>query len=46
MCAGSLMVWCRAHTRAWSATSTPSHHAHPIQIGVDVDAAADRGRVD
>ena len=43
---GSVMVWCLAQQRAWSATTRPvAGHPHPVQVGDHLDPAADHGRV-
>ena len=45
-CSGSVMVWCLAQTRAWSATSRPSQITRTrCQVGDDLDPAADHRRV-
>ena len=45
-CAGSVMVWCQAQIRSWSATTWPSQqHADPVQVRGDLDPPADHGRV-
>ena len=41
------MVWWRAQQRSWSATSAPvAGHPDLVQVGADLDAAADHRRVD
>ena len=46
-CAGSVMVWCQAQTRSWSATILPvAEHPDPGQVRGDLDPAADHRRVD
>ena len=47
LCSGSVIAWCQAQARSWSATSLPAAEGpDPVQPGDHLDPPADHGRVD